>query len=382
MKILALLYGTQLFGRERENIECFKAFDQLGAKVEVFGSSRELHGGDSGLLLEKLQFKVGELPFGSHFALSYFRTIKGYWYKQIYRIFSCSWRMWRRERKTKPDYVFLGGTMEYLYVWPWLLFSNVKVIFRVEDQPAWDSRFHLFIWRRLVNRADLVVACSQFIAEDCKKLISARNVGKVHLIGNCVPTFVGVVQLKETSSQDSDSLKLLYVGQITINKGIEDLFDAMLILKDDPIELKVVGGSPYTKSLEEELQRRIEDEGLNIEWVGRIENPVKYYEWADVHVAPSRYEEPFGLVVIEAKSSSVPSIVYPSGEMKNLIQHGTDGWICENKTLDSLVQEIRIANSRRMDLKRMGDAAYKDFLNNYTFEVFRESWSTLLGTTF
>ena len=166
MKILALLYGTQLFGRERENIECFKAFDQLGAKVEVFGSSRELHGGDVGLLLEKLQFKVGELAFGSHFALSYFQTIKGYWYKQIYRIFSCSWRMWRRERKTKPDYVFLGGTMEYLYVWPWLLFSNVKVIFRVEDQPVWDSRFHLFIWKRLVNRADLVVACSQFIAED------------------------------------------------------------------------------------------------------------------------------------------------------------------------------------------------------------------------
>jgi len=101
-----------------------------------------------------------------------------------------------------------------------------------------------------------------------------------------------------------------------------------------------------------------------------------------VHVAPSRYEEPFGLVVIEAKSSSVPSIVYPSGEMKNLIQHGTDGWICENKTLDSLVQEIRIANSRRMDLKRMGDAAQKDFLKNYTFEVFRESWRTLLETSF
>ena len=46
-----------------------------------------------------------------------------------------------------------------------------------------------------------------------------------------------------------------------------------------------------------------------------------------VHVCPSRWEEPYGLVAVEAKTVGIPSIIFPSGGLKELIEHGTNGYL-------------------------------------------------------
>lgn len=74
--ILGVLYGTELFGRERENIECYKTLQSLGWRVRVFGSYREPEGGAVGRELSRNGLMEGVLPFGSHFALSYSATSK------------------------------------------------------------------------------------------------------------------------------------------------------------------------------------------------------------------------------------------------------------------------------------------------------------------
>ena len=84
--ILGILYGTELFGRERENIECYKTIKSLGWDVRVFGSYREPNGGAVGQELAKHDLLEDVLPFGSHFAISYFRTIKGYAKRQFQRV--------------------------------------------------------------------------------------------------------------------------------------------------------------------------------------------------------------------------------------------------------------------------------------------------------
>jgi len=377
MKILGVLYGTNLFGRERENIECFKAFKELGANVQVFSSNREVNGGEVGELLDALGLKVGGLDFGSHFSISYFRNIRGYWHRQIRRVFTCSIAMYRAERLMRPDFIFVGGTMEYLYLWPWLILTRTRIIYRVADGPIWSSKFHLFVYKRLLRLSHLVVCCSEFIAEECKKLIPSPDHQKVLVLPNCVPAFPR--SNSKPAIERSKNLRLIYVGQITPHKGIAVLLQSMKMLKNSPVELLVVGGSQFTSEYENELKLMAKDEGLKVTWVGRVPNPLPYYEAADLHVAPSTYEEPFGLVVVEAKSTGTPSIIFPSGGMKSLVRDGVDGWVCKAKTAEELSESIKLALIQHEALGAMGAAALDDYEEHYTFDAFLHGWNKILN---
>jgi glycosyltransferase involved in cell wall biosynthesis len=48
-------------------------------------------------------------------------------------------------------------------------------------------------------------------------------------------------------------------------------------------------------------------------------------------LVPVKWDEPFGLTVVEAMMSGVPVIAYNRGAMKELIVHGVTGFICENE---------------------------------------------------
>ena len=111
------------------------------------------------------------MPFGSHFALSYFRSIKGYAKRQILRIRDCSRMVLHHIRTHQTDVIVLGSHTEFLYLWPALLRNRIPLIYRVGDGPIWDSRFHRFAMKQLLKRATLIAPVSQFIAEECAQLL-------------------------------------------------------------------------------------------------------------------------------------------------------------------------------------------------------------------
>ena len=63
-------------------------------------------------------------------------------------------------------------------------------------------------------------------------------------------------------------------------------------------------------------------------------------------------------MVPEAKQAGVPSVVFASGGLPELIAHGEDGWICEGKTAESLEGAIeRFLDLPDVEAEAMGDAA-------------------------
>jgi len=53
-------------------------------------------------------------------------------------------------------------------------------------------------------------------------------------------------------------------------------------------------------------------------------------------VVPSLFEDPMPNVIVEAKQSKLPSVVFRSGGAHELIRHKIDGFICEEKTASHL----------------------------------------------
>ena len=82
-----------------------------------------------------------------------------------------------------------------------------------------------------------------------------------------------------------------------------------------------------------------------IEWVGELDDRGKgaLLEGALALLMPVAWEEPFGLVFIEALATGTPVISRPRGSIPELIQHGEHGFLAE--TDDELVEACRAATS-------------------------------------
>ena len=101
-----------------------------------------------------------------------------------------------------------------------------------------------------------------------------------------------------------DRPTLVYVGRLEARKGVDTVIDA--VLEHNRVaragwRLVVLGDGPEAGSL-----RRRAGGSHDIEFLGRVDDETKRRWWrsADVALAPSRYGESFGLVILEAMASS------------------------------------------------------------------------------
>ena len=92
----------------------------------------------------------------------------------------------------------------------------------------------------------------------------------------------------------------------------------------------------------DDYRGRIQKANLSdrIHFTGLMRNVDLAYQAADVHVAPSDFNEPFGQVIIEAKRAGLPSIIFPDGGMVELVEDGVDGTVCREKTEPELRRAI------------------------------------------
>ncbi len=118
-----------------------------------------------------------------------------------------------------------------------------------------------------------------------------------------------------------DALIYIFIGRITRDKGINELFEASrtLLREHKDAYLLLVGDAENTDSLKEELYRWSQDEARSI-YCGYSNEVEKYLAAADVYILPS-YREGFGSAVVEAEAMGVPVIVTdipgPTDAMRN-----------------------------------------------------------------
>jgi glycosyltransferase involved in cell wall biosynthesis len=115
----------------------------------------------------------------------------------------------------------------------------------------------------------------------------------------------------------------LYAGRITAEKGVDLLLDAWQKLKEPPpLILAGDGGGPVADAV---LRAQALDP--SIQWIGHQPRAaiLELMRGADFLIQPSRLYETFGLVIVEACSAGLPSIVSGHGSLGELVQHGVTG---------------------------------------------------------
>jgi glycosyltransferase involved in cell wall biosynthesis len=85
-------------------------------------------------------------------------------------------------------------------------------------------------------------------------------------------------------------------------------------------------------------------------------------------VVPSRWQEPFGLVAIEAMCGGVPPITPDDGSFPDLIRQGVDGLRYRQGDPASLAAALLTVIDDRESARRMGDAARRTYEARFTPE--------------
>jgi glycosyltransferase involved in cell wall biosynthesis len=133
---------------------------------------------------------------------------------------------------------------------------------------------------------------------------------------------------------------------------------------------------PFHAALRERAARP--DVADRIAFLGWRDDAPELMAGAGVHCCPSRAPEGFGLVVLEAKSAGLPSVVMPSGALPSLVEHRTTGWICETVSAAALAEGLAYFLIDPERQAAAGDAA-RASLERFGRDRFAREWMTLLA---
>jgi glycosyltransferase involved in cell wall biosynthesis len=123
---------------------------------------------------------------------------------------------------------------------------------------------------------------------------------------------------------------LAFLGRIAPIKGTHV---AIEVAKRSGIPLKIAGEIQpmYQDYFNQQIKPQVD--GKFIEYIGEVDRPAKndLLSKARALLFPIQWNEPFGLVMIEAMVCGTPVLAFPGGSVAEVVRDGISGWICKSE---------------------------------------------------
>jgi glycosyltransferase involved in cell wall biosynthesis len=260
-----------------------------------------------------------------------------------YDIDSVSIRSWRETSDKivsfEPDLVVLPWWVAYwapLYAY---LLSSLKkkgimvVVICINVFEHEDNPLKKLLTKFILSRVDSLIVHS----EQERRLLLEFNPGAT-VTKHLLPLFT---YAPASACRTDKRLHLLFFGFVRPYKGLDLLLNAVEILKDHDILLKIAGEFWSDK---EEYLRRINDLGIsgNVEIIDRYvpdDEMSQYFSWADLVVLPYRKSITSG-VIATAYGYQKPVLATNVGGFYEVIQDGSTGKIVAADDAQSIADGI------------------------------------------
>ena len=176
----------------------------------------------------------------------------------------------------------------------------------------------------------------------------------------------------------SASVRMVFLSNLLESKGILDLLDALVLLRQRSCRFvcDVIGAETAEinrKRLQQEITRRHLDEV--VVYKGSMYGDEKSQELkkADIFVFPTYYpNECFPLVLLEAMAHGVPCISTNEGAIADIIDDGKTGLIVKKNNPQDLADKIEMLLNDETLRKQMGAEGRKKYEQHYTLERFEQ----------
>jgi glycosyltransferase involved in cell wall biosynthesis len=238
-----------------------------------------------------------------------------------------------------------------------------------ERYPEWEPTLEstrepeekLFRKEEELRLADRITCPSQFVLDSIPLEIRQKTPCQISPFGSppCKP-------VDFERSLKNDTLKLLFVGSMSQRKGLADLFEAMKLLKGEPISLSILG----QPSMPMEFYRK---QFAAFEYFPPCSNH-KVREIMKAHdalVLPSIVEGR-ALVQQEALSCGLPIIVTPNAGGEDLVEESITGHLVPIRSPEKIADAIR-AMIENINVKEEIQKLCQKKATQYTWAIYAQN---------
>ena len=262
--------------------------------------------------------------------------------------------------------------MQCSYELPIAHWATVRRLLAEETEryPEWEPTLEstrepeekLFRKEEELRLADRITCPSQFVLDSIPMEIRQKKHCQISPFGSppCEP-------VDFECSPKNDILKLLFVGSMSQRKGLADLFEAMNLLKGEPVSLSILG----QPSMPMEFYRRQFSE---FEYFHPCSNKKvrAIMKEHDALVLPSIVEGR-ALVQQEALSCGLPIIVTPNTGGEDLVLEGKTGYMVPIRSPEKIKEAISsmMANwKNREDIQKLCQKKAREYTwQNYAQNI-------------
>ena len=220
----------------------------------------------------------------------------------------------------------------------------------------------------IFNSASRIMTCSNYIGE---RVATIRHDSKIRTLYNGInvkafnPKKEQQISRQEVGLSEKDFV-IVYSGRVNKDKGVTELIDAMLMLRDKPnIKLMIIGGTFFGNAVnEDDFVRSLKDRAKAIEerivFTGDtlFSQMPNYLQLADIAALPSMWEEPFGLTIVEAMAAGLPLITTKSGGIPEICE-GVATIVEREGIVNNLVSAIIDLYEHPEKRKQMTEASFE-----------------------
>jgi spore coat protein SA len=272
-------------------------------------------------------------------------------------------------KRVRPgDIVWIHNRPEFAIA----LTSNVhraggRVILHLQNSHLVNGREELM---RQV-RVDRLIFISEFLLEEARRKFPSLGASSVLYSGADETIFYPTAGGRRSAEIPT----VLFAGRLVEEKGVHILLDAMKLLQEQDVRVQaqIVGSSNFGTDKETSYIRLLKaNSPATVRFCSYRTGAAlgDLFREADIFCSPSVWEEPFGLVNVEALASGLPVVSTRSGGASEIFAAG-GGILVERGSVAQLACALRRLAQDPELRTRLGQQGYAVFRERFTWSLAR-----------
>jgi glycosyltransferase involved in cell wall biosynthesis len=247
-----------------------------------------------------------------------------------------------------------------------------------ESRSGWLNILHRSVERRYLDTIDGFIFNSRTTQREVERLMGAKRPGVVAWPGgDRLDIDISEDEIRARAHR-TGPVEILFIGVVVPRKGLHTLIQALKSLSSLSWRLTVVGSQefdrPYVQEATDQIQKAGLERRVHLKGAASDSELISLLRDSQLLVVPSFYEG-FGIVYIEGMGFGLPALASTGGGAREIVTHGTDGFLVAPGDSESLAKFIQQLLEDRSRLEEMSLAAYRRF-------QFHPSWEASAGRVY
>ncbi|HEX7542536.1 MAG TPA: glycosyltransferase family 4 protein [Patescibacteria group bacterium] len=239
-----------------------------------------------------------------------------------------------------------------------------------ELPTAQKDKRYLALTMDALRRARRIIPNSFYTKEWLFKVFGDDYRRRVRVI----PGGVDINKFRKVATDDIDrqfniagEKIVVFAGKLTVYKGVKYLVRAAKRIRG---KVFILGDGPERKNLE----KMAKDEKVsNVKFLGHFGEDtdflIKFYSRANVFVAPSVWDEPLGLVILEAMACETPVVVTRKGGIPLAVKDGQNGFFIKPRNSQDMAEKINMLFDNEPLRLKMAKRAREIAVKKFSWEM-------------